>query len=165
MAVRNWTEPTTPIRRSPPRLRLRPARRSCSRTVSCRPQRKLLRGSRQPAVVPLQPTKSSKLTAFLERQKGGLQRLPSFCLANSAQWYPYSRMVRFRIPLTSLKSWFSVVALTVCASLPAQDHSKHERTVPSPIEPKPFSTIATRQTPVYTVNSDLRMNSRNRIAC
>ena len=127
------------------------ARRSCSRTVSCRPQRRLRRGSRQLVVVPLQPTKSSKLTAFLERQRAACKGCPLFAWLIPLNGTLTAEWCAFESPLRSLKSWFSVVALTVCASLPAQDHSKHERTVPSPIEPKPFSTIATRQTPVYTV--------------
>jgi hypothetical protein len=60
-------------------------------------------------------------------------------------------MVRFRIPLTRLTSLFAVVTLAFCAFLPAQNLSKHERIVPSSVEPKPFSTVATRQIPVYTV--------------
>jgi hypothetical protein len=60
-------------------------------------------------------------------------------------------MVRFQIPLTRLTQSVSLVILAVCASLSAQEFSKHERTVPAPIDPKPFSTVATRQTPIYTV--------------
>jgi hypothetical protein len=60
-------------------------------------------------------------------------------------------MVLLRIPLTRLTSRVFPVILAVCASLSAQESPKHERTVPAPIEPRPFSTVATRQTPVYTV--------------
>jgi hypothetical protein len=60
-------------------------------------------------------------------------------------------MVRFRFPLTGLTEFVLLVLLPVFASLSAQDLSKHERIVPAPTEPKPFSTVATRHTPVYTV--------------
>ena len=65
-------------------------------------------------------------------------------------------MVPFHIPLKTLAA---AVLAVVCVSFtvfPAQsrgqERSKHERIVPDPVEPKPFSTIATRQTPIYTVD-------------
>jgi hypothetical protein len=60
-------------------------------------------------------------------------------------------MVRFPIPLTTLMSCVSLVILAVCASVTAQEIPKHERIVPAANEPKPFSTVETRQTSVYTV--------------
>ncbi len=64
-------------------------------------------------------------------------------------------MVPFRIPLKTLAA--AVVAV-VCLPLSlcpwqcrGQANSKRERVVPDPVEPKPFSTVATRQTPLYTV--------------
>jgi hypothetical protein len=65
-------------------------------------------------------------------------------------------MVPFRIPLRILSA--AVVAVfCLCVSLfpglcQGQEKSKHERIVPDPVEPKPFSTVATRQTPLYTVD-------------
>lgn len=61
-------------------------------------------------------------------------------------------MLPFRISPTRLISTLVVVAFCLCAILSgySQD-SKHDRTVPAPTESKPFSTVATRQTPVYTV--------------
>jgi hypothetical protein len=65
-------------------------------------------------------------------------------------------MVPSHIPLKTLAA---AVLAVVCVSFtvfPAlgqgPEKSKHERIVPDPVEPKPFSTIATRQTPVYTVD-------------
>jgi hypothetical protein len=53
----------------------------------------------------------------------------------------------------------AAAVLAVCVSFavfPApswgQETSKHERIVPDPVEPKPFSTIASRQTPLYMVD-------------
>ena len=65
-------------------------------------------------------------------------------------------MVPFHIPLKTLTA---AVLAAVCVSFtvfPApsrgQEKSKHERIVPDPVEPKPFSTISTPQTPVYTLD-------------
>ena len=64
-------------------------------------------------------------------------------------------MVYLRIPPTRLAIALlaGVCAFTAASHGQSQDSqiSKHERIVPSPVEAKPFSTIATRQTPVYTV--------------
>src|SRR5690349_23401496 len=64
-------------------------------------------------------------------------------------------MVPFRIPLKTLAAAVLAVACASLTVLPvqgrAQESSKHERIVPDPVEPKPFSTIATRRTPLYTV--------------
>lgn len=64
-------------------------------------------------------------------------------------------MVPFPIRLKTLAA---AVLAVVCIALSfcpwqcqGQEKSKHERVVPEPVEPKPFSTIATRQTPLYTV--------------
>lgn len=64
-------------------------------------------------------------------------------------------MVPFRIPLKTLAA---AVLAVVCVTLSfcpwqcqGQENSKHERVVPDPVEPKPFLTIATRQTPLYAV--------------
>jgi hypothetical protein len=65
-------------------------------------------------------------------------------------------MVPFRIPLKTLVAavlavvWMSFSACPVQSQ--GQEISKHERIVPDPVEPKPFSTIATRKTPLYTVD-------------
>jgi len=56
-------------------------------------------------------------------------------------------MVR-RIPLTTL-ALLAIFCLVDCSRAHGQSH--RERVVPAPVEPKPFSTIATRQKPVYTV--------------
>lgn len=56
-------------------------------------------------------------------------------------------MVRFSVPLTRV-AFPAVLVLSFSASLLAQ---KHERTVPPSVEPHPFSTIATRKTPMYSV--------------
>jgi hypothetical protein len=65
-------------------------------------------------------------------------------------------MVPFRIPLKTLTA---VLLAVVCLPLSfgpwqcqGQANSKHERVVPDPVAPKPFSTVATRQTPLYTVD-------------
>ncbi|MGA8087397.1 MAG: hypothetical protein WCA10_08835 [Terracidiphilus sp.] len=64
-------------------------------------------------------------------------------------------MVPFPI---SLKTLAAAVLAVVCVSLfvfPAQsqgqENSKHQRIVPDPVEPRPFSTVAVRKTPLYTV--------------
>jgi hypothetical protein len=59
-------------------------------------------------------------------------------------------MVRFRFPTFAL---FIGSLLALPGPCPAQtsDHSKQERVVPAPVEPGPFSPIATRRTPLYTV--------------
>jgi hypothetical protein len=64
-------------------------------------------------------------------------------------------MVQFRIPHKTLTAAVLAVVAVSLAFCPAQcqgqDKSKHERVVPDPVEPRPFSTVATRQTPLYTV--------------
>jgi hypothetical protein len=51
--------------------------------------------------------------------------------------------------------FLQILLAAVCCLSPAlpglSQSTKPERTVPAPVEPKPFSTIATRQTPLYTV--------------
>jgi hypothetical protein len=44
-----------------------------------------------------------------------------------------------------------LLAVPVACPSQASDHSKHERAVPAPVGPAPFPLIATRQTPVYSV--------------
>ncbi len=64
-------------------------------------------------------------------------------------------MVLFRTPPT----WLAATLLMALCVLPTALHgqsqdaqvSKHEKIVPDPVQPKPFSTVATRQTPMYTV--------------
>ena len=64
-------------------------------------------------------------------------------------------MVPFRIPPLRLVATLLMAALVFSAApyLRGQDSgtSKHERIVPDPIPAKPFSTLATRHTPLYTV--------------
>jgi hypothetical protein len=60
-------------------------------------------------------------------------------------------MVRFRFPLTRLPAILLVCGFVGCACQMQGQSSKDERVVPAPVEAKPFSTVATRQTPVYTV--------------
>ncbi len=64
-------------------------------------------------------------------------------------------MVPFRIPLKTLVAALLAVVWVSFSVSPArsqgQEISKHERIVPEPVEPKPFPTVATRKTPLYTV--------------
>jgi hypothetical protein len=61
-------------------------------------------------------------------------------------------MVSFRIPLKAMAAAvLTVVAVCSCVSR-GQGSSKHARIVPDPVEPKPFATIATRRTAIYTVD-------------
>ena len=61
-------------------------------------------------------------------------------------------MASFRIPRTRFSAILILAAFCLSATSPGQSQSsKPERIVPDPLEPKPFSTIATRQTPLYTV--------------
>jgi hypothetical protein len=61
-------------------------------------------------------------------------------------------MVLFRIPPIRLSVALLAAIFALSSPLPGRGQSsKRERTVPVPAEPKPFSDIATRQTPVYTV--------------
>src|SRR5579863_3677783 len=64
-------------------------------------------------------------------------------------------MVPFRIPLKTLAAGLLALVCVYLSFCPwqcqGQANSKHERLVPDPVEPKPFSTVATRQTPLYTV--------------
>jgi hypothetical protein len=61
-------------------------------------------------------------------------------------------MLLFHIPPIRLALTLFVAAFCLSTSLTGQGQSsKQERTVPAPTESKPFSTIATRQTPMYTV--------------
>ena len=61
-------------------------------------------------------------------------------------------MVSFRISPTRLAANLLVAVSCLAASLSGHSQSsKHERTVPAPVEAKPFQTSATRQTPLYTV--------------
>jgi hypothetical protein len=78
-------------------------------------------------------------------------------------------MAPFHIPL---KLYSAALVSVICVSLlicpswsQAQETSKHQRTVPDPTEPKPFSTIATRETPLYTVDfrSEEQMSGRDRL--
>ena len=60
-------------------------------------------------------------------------------------------MLPFRFPPAPRAATLFLAALSLLTSpLPSQS-PKHDRTVPLPTESKPFSTIATRTTPVYTV--------------
>lgn len=59
---------------------------------------------------------------------------------------------RFPIKTLAAAVFAVVIPFTVFAGQPrAQENSKHERIVPDAVEPKPFSTVAIRQTPMYTV--------------
>jgi len=64
-------------------------------------------------------------------------------------------MVPFRISPIRLIATLLVAAFVFSAAsyLQSQDSgtSKHDRIVPDPVPPKPFSTTVTRQTPLYTV--------------
>ena len=64
-------------------------------------------------------------------------------------------MVPFRISPIRLIATLLVVAfvLSTGSCLKSQDSetSKHERIVPDQVQPQPFPTTATRQTPLYTV--------------
>jgi hypothetical protein len=61
-------------------------------------------------------------------------------------------MVSFRIPLKAMAAAvLTVVAVCSCVSA-GQETSKHARIVPEPVEAKPFSTIATRQSAISTVD-------------
>jgi len=59
-------------------------------------------------------------------------------------------MVRSRIPLMALAAML-VFGWVVCGLQADGQTSGKERVVPAPMEPKPFPTVATRQTAVYTV--------------
>ena len=65
-------------------------------------------------------------------------------------------MVPFRIPPKTLAAVLLAVVCVSFSVFPApsqgQEGSKHERIVPDPVEPKPFSTIASRKIPLYTVD-------------
>ncbi|HMG87350.1 MAG TPA: hypothetical protein VK574_16580 [Terracidiphilus sp.] len=65
-------------------------------------------------------------------------------------------MVPFRIPLKTLAAALLTVVCVSFSVFPGQSQgqeiSKHQRIVPDSVEPKPFSTVATRQTPLYTVD-------------
>lgn len=56
-------------------------------------------------------------------------------------------MVRLPFPPSAL----AVTLLALCACLPARSQAKHERIVPDPVEPKPFSPEPARQKSVYSV--------------
>ncbi len=63
-------------------------------------------------------------------------------------------MVPFRIPLKTLAAAVLAVACVAFTVSPApsqgQENSKHERIVPDPVEPRPFSTVAIpANSPVY----------------
>lgn len=64
-------------------------------------------------------------------------------------------MVRFCISPTSLAATLLVAVCAFSSSFAAQGQdpgfSKHIRTVPESVDAKPFSTLATRQTPLYAV--------------
>ena len=63
-------------------------------------------------------------------------------------------MVPFRISPIRLVATLlvTVSAFSAASHVRCQDSgSKHDRIVPDPVPPKPFSTISTRQTPLYTV--------------
>jgi len=66
-------------------------------------------------------------------------------------------MVPFRIPLKTPAAAVLAAACVCFTVFPALGHAqekesaKHERVVSDPVEPKPFSTVATRRTPLYTV--------------
>lgn len=60
-------------------------------------------------------------------------------------------MVRFRIPLSTLATLPLAFGWFLFGNYAHGQNSKHERIVPSPLEAKPFPTVATRQMPVYTV--------------
>ena len=57
------------------------------------------------------------------------------------------QMVRFTIPQARLIPCLLALAICICA-LNAQ---KGQRVVPAPVDPKPFSAIAARSAPIYTV--------------
>ena len=65
-------------------------------------------------------------------------------------------MVPFRIPPKTLAAALLAVVCVSFSVFPAlsrgQENSKHERIVPDPVEPKPFSTIASRKTALYKVD-------------
>jgi hypothetical protein len=61
-------------------------------------------------------------------------------------------MLPFRFSPACLPATLLLAAFSLSVASPVQGQSsKHERPVPLPIETKPFSTVATRTTPVYTV--------------
>ena len=64
---------------------------------------------------------------------------------------PLIEMASFRIPPVSLAAALLAITLFPCPG-PSQQISKHERYVPDQVEAKPFSTVATRRTPVYRVD-------------
>src|SRR5580704_10801168 len=59
-------------------------------------------------------------------------------------------MVPFRIPL-KIPAAAVLAVVWVSFSVPGLSQV-HQRTVPDPVEPKPFSTVANRQTPLLTVD-------------
>ncbi len=78
-------------------------------------------------------------------------------------------MVPFRIPLKTLAAAVLAVVCVPFTVFPTpsqgQEKSKHERIVPDPVEPKPFSTVATRQAPLYTVDfrSEEEMSQQDKL--
>lgn len=61
-------------------------------------------------------------------------------------------MLPFRLPPARLAATLFLAAFSLSVISPVRGQSSnHERTVPTPTESKPFSTVATRTTPVYTV--------------
>ena len=76
-------------------------------------------------------------------------------------------MVRFRFPTFALAAWTVTCLLAFPRSCPAQpsDNAKHERTVPAPVEPRPFPSKAARQTPMYSVEfrSEDQLSTQDRL--
>jgi hypothetical protein len=60
-------------------------------------------------------------------------------------------MVRYRIPLTNRLAMLLALGGSFCGTYVHSQSAKPERIVPDPVEAKPFATVATRRTPLYTV--------------
>ncbi len=84
--------------------------------------------------------------------KGSLEGLPFllFSPGRTGPVIPLGQMVRIRIPITALAATLALGWSLTGFEVHGQS-SAHERVVPGFVEPAPFSTQATRKTPVYTV--------------